>query len=63
MDKKKPEDYIKDMGALEKDINLLADQGSLSRTLEDVDRILEQLIATRESIVAGRYSSTCSTID
>lgn len=41
------------MDILEKDITTLASQGTLSRTLEDVDEILEQLLAARQSIATG----------
>lgn len=45
------------MDVLEKDIAILAQHGSLSRTLDDADTILEQLIAARESIAADPNSA------
>lgn len=55
------EENIKKMQTLEKDIKLLAEKGSLSGMLGDVDKILDQLLAARESIAAGMkriYSSS-----
>lgn len=45
------------MDNLEKDIAILAQQGGLKRTRDDVDAILEQLTAARESIAASEKHS------
>jgi len=47
------EENIKKMETLEKDIKLLAEKGSLSGMLGDVDKILNQLLVARESIASG----------
>lgn len=45
------------MDALEKDLARLAKEATLSQSVEDVDKILEQLVQAREAIANGQYIS------
>ena len=42
------------MDALEKDLGRLAKDATLSQSVEDVDKILEQLLQARQAIANGQ---------